>query len=90
MTFENGGIPAQVTGLGSLFAMHLTSRPVRSYRDTMGANADLRHRVFLGLFKEGVLLDPRGVGCLSMAIGETEVERFDGALRTVLGALASP
>lgn len=88
--FEDAGIPAQVTGLGSLFAMHLTSRPVRSYRDTMGANADLRHRVFLGLFKEGVLLDPRGVGCLSMAIGETEIERFDGALRTVLGALASP
>ncbi|MDQ4062650.1 MAG: aspartate aminotransferase family protein [Actinomycetota bacterium] len=87
--FEDAGIPAQVTGLGSLFAMHLTSRPVRSYRDTMGADADLRHRVFLSLFKEGVLLDPRGVGCLSMAIGEAEIERFVGALRAVLGKLAS-
>ena len=86
--FEEAGIPAQVTGLGSLFAIHLIPRPVRSYRDTMGADADLRHRVFLRLFKEGILIDPRGVGCLSTEIGETEIEHFVGALRAVLGTLA--
>ena len=85
--FEEFGLPAQVTGLGSLFAIHLTPQPVRSYRDTMGADAELRHRVFLGLFKEGVLIDPRGVGCLSTAIGEAEIERFVDALRTVLRTL---
>jgi glutamate-1-semialdehyde 2,1-aminomutase len=85
--FEEFGLPAQVTGLGSLFAIHLTPRPVRSYRDTMGADAELRHRVFLGLFKEGVLIDLRGVGCLSTAIGEAEIERFAAALRTVLRTL---
>lgn len=88
--FKDAGIPAQVTGLGSLFAIHLTPQPVGSYRDTMGSDADLRHRVFLGLFKEGVLVDPRGVGCLSTTIGEAEIERFIGALRTVLGTLAGP
>ena len=88
MAFEDAGLPAQVTGLGSLFALHLTSQPVKSYRDTMGADADLRHRIFLGLFKEGVLIDPRGVGCASVAIGEAEIDYFVDALRTVLRTLA--
>jgi len=86
--FDDVGLPAQITGLGSLFAIHLTSEPVKSYRDTMHADTDLRHRIFLGLFKEGVLIDPRGVGCLSTAIGETEIEQFVGALRSVLGTVA--
>ncbi len=86
--FDDIGLPAQVTGLGSLFAIHLTSEPVKSYRDTMHADTDLRHRIFLGLFKEGVLIDPRGVGCLSTAIGEAEIEQFVGALQSVLGTVA--
>jgi glutamate-1-semialdehyde 2,1-aminomutase len=86
-TFEEFGLPAQVTGLGSLFAVHLTSQPVKSYRDTIGADADLRHRMFLSLFKEGVLIDPRGVGSVSMAIGEAEIDQFVDALRTVLRTL---
>ena len=88
MAFEDAGLPAQVTGLGSLFALHLTSHPVKGYRDTIGADADLRHRIFLGLFKEGVLIDPRGVGCVSVAIGEAEIDYFVDALRTVLRTLA--
>jgi glutamate-1-semialdehyde 2,1-aminomutase len=86
--FGEAGIPVQVTGLGSLFAMHLTGRPVRSYRDTLNADADLRHQIFLGLFNEGVLIDPRGVGNLSTAIGDDELRQFGGALRSVLDRLA--
>jgi glutamate-1-semialdehyde 2,1-aminomutase len=86
--FEDASLTAQVTGLGSLFAIHLTSEPVKSYRDTMRADVDLRHRIFLSLFEEGVLIDPRGVGCISAAIGEAEIERFVGALRAVLSKLA--
>jgi glutamate-1-semialdehyde 2,1-aminomutase len=85
--FADAGLPAQVTGLGSLFAIHLTSQPVKSYRDTMHAEAELRHRIFLGLFEEGVLIDPRGVGCVSTAIGDAEIDLFIGALRTVLRTL---
>src|SRR5215212_5224615 len=85
--FADAGLPAQVTGLGSLFAIHLTSQPVKSYRDTMHAEAELRHRIFLGLFEEGVLIDPRGVGCVSTAIGDAEIGLFVGALRHVLQTL---
>jgi glutamate-1-semialdehyde 2,1-aminomutase len=89
MAFEDAGLPAQVTGLGSLFAVHLSSQPVKSYRDTMGADADLRHRIFLSLFKEGVLIDPRGVGSVSVAIEEAEIDQFIDALRTVLRTLGA-
>jgi len=90
VAFEDFGLPVQVTGLGSLFAIHLTLQPVKSYRDTIGANSDLRCRIFLGLFEEGVLIDPRGVGCISTATGEAEVDQFVGALRTVLRRLSGP
>lgn len=85
--FSEVGLPAQITGLGSLFALHLTDRPVRSYRDTLDSNTDLRHQIFLGLFNEGVLIDPRGVGNLSTVIGQEEIDRFGAALRAVLGRL---
>jgi glutamate-1-semialdehyde 2,1-aminomutase len=85
--FADAGIAAQITGLGSLFAIHLTGRPVRSYRDTQGSDTDLRHQIFLGLFNEGVQIDPRGVGNVSTAIGEDEVRRVAGAVRSVLSRL---
>jgi glutamate-1-semialdehyde 2,1-aminomutase len=85
--FAEAGIAAQITGLGSLFAIHLTGRPVRSYRDTQGSNTDLRHQIFLGLFNEGVQIDPRGVGNVSSAIEEDEVELLGAAVRSVLSRL---
>ncbi len=83
-TFAEAGIPATITGLGSLFGIHLTAGPVRTIREAAGGDAAMRHRIFLGLYNEGVLLDPRGVGTLSTAIGETEIARLLDALRAVL------
>jgi glutamate-1-semialdehyde 2,1-aminomutase len=85
--FAEAGIPAQITGLGSLFAIHLTDHPVRSYRDTLGSNTELRHQIFLGLFTEGVQIDPRGVGNVSTAIGPNEISRFSSTVRLVLRRL---
>jgi glutamate-1-semialdehyde 2,1-aminomutase len=83
--FAEAGIAAEITGLGSLFGIHLTRHPVRDYRDTLETDAGLRHRIFLGLHNEGVLIDPRGVGTISTALGRGELDRFIEALRAVLG-----
>jgi glutamate-1-semialdehyde 2,1-aminomutase len=88
--FAEAGVPVSITGLGSLFGIHLTEGPVRTIRDAARADAALRHQVFLGLYVEGILLDPRGVGALSTAIGEPEIEEFLAALRTVLSRLRQP
>jgi glutamate-1-semialdehyde 2,1-aminomutase len=82
--FTEAGVPAQITGVGSLFAIHLIDHPVRSYRDTLGSNTELRHEIFLGLYNEGVQIDPRGVGNVSTAIGPEEIARFSLAMRSVL------
>lgn len=86
--FAEAGVPATITGLGSLFGIHLTEGPVRTIRDAARADAALRHRIFLGLYDEGVLIDPRGVGTLSTAVGEAEIAEFLAALRAVLARVA--
>jgi glutamate-1-semialdehyde 2,1-aminomutase len=88
--FDEAGVPAAITGLGSLFGIHLTDRPVRTVRDAAAGDSELRHRIFLGLYSEGILLDPRGVGTLSTAIGEPEIDQFLEALQTVLSRLGEP
>ena len=88
--FREAGVPAAITGLGSLFGIHLTDRAVRTIRDAASGDAGLRHRIFLGLYNEGVLLDPRGVGTISTAIGKQEIQRFIEALRTVLARMEKP
>jgi glutamate-1-semialdehyde 2,1-aminomutase len=85
--FAGAGIAAQITGLGSLFAIHLTGRPVRSYRDTLGSDTDLRHQIFLGLFNDGIQIDPRGVGNVSTAIGQDDMAQFSASIRSVLARL---
>ncbi|HWC11814.1 MAG TPA: aminotransferase class III-fold pyridoxal phosphate-dependent enzyme [Acidimicrobiales bacterium] len=82
------GLLAFVTGLGSLFAVHFTAGPVRTYRDAARGDSGLRRRLFLGLFVEGVLIDPRGVGCLSLPVGDPEVERLIAATEVVAARLA--
>jgi glutamate-1-semialdehyde 2,1-aminomutase len=69
--FEQTETRVRITGLGSLFAIHPT------------AQSELRHRIFLGLFNQGVLVDPRGVGTLSTVMGEREITRFIEALRAM-------
>ena len=81
-------IPGQITGLGSLFGIHFTDQPVNNYRDAQTGNAELRHNLFLGMLSEGVIIDPRGAGCLSTAIGEPELKTFINTLERVLSQLA--
>jgi glutamate-1-semialdehyde 2,1-aminomutase len=78
-------VPGQVTGMGSLFGIHLTDRPVRCYRDAAAVDPELRRRVFLGLLNEGVLLASQLVGCVTAPMGPAEVDVLVGALRRVLG-----
>jgi glutamate-1-semialdehyde 2,1-aminomutase len=87
--FADTDVSAQITGLGSLFALHLTPQRVQSYRDTLDSDVDLRHRIFLGLYNEGFLIDPRGVGTLSTALGAAELRNFGLAIRSVLSRLQS-
>lgn len=77
-------VPVQVTGLGSLFAIHFTGHEVHNYRDVAAEDSKLREQVFLGLMNEGILTGSNLIGGLSTVIGEQEVDTFLEAFKRVL------
>ena len=76
--------PIQVSGIGSLFGIHLTNNPINCYRDTTWGDNDLRHQIFLGLLNEGYVLSSRLLGCISTTMTPEDVESLLEGLRTVL------
>ena len=77
-------IPVQVTGLASLFGVHFTGDPVRTYRDVAASDQALQQQVFWGLMNEGIFAARRLIGCVSMPMEETEIDTYVEALRKVL------
>ena len=77
------GVPAQVTGIASLFGIHFTPRPIRNYRDVVTGDAEMTRAVFTGLLNEGVLLQTSCAGSLGIMTTETEIDALAGAVRRV-------
>lgn len=80
------GFPAQVTGLASVAALVMTSRPLNTYRD-LRLDDTQRNRLVAfhrGMLEAGILMDSRGTIVLSTAMTPVEVERFaEAALITM-------
>ncbi|MBO0731735.1 MAG: aminotransferase class III-fold pyridoxal phosphate-dependent enzyme, partial [Acidimicrobiaceae bacterium] len=88
-TFDRHDMAAQVTGVASLFKVHLVSHPVVDYRSGFGDERTLR-AFFFGMLNEGILLAGRGMGAISTPMGEAEIETFlTAADRVVAGISAS-
>lgn len=87
--FAGHGIPIQVNNAGSLFAFHFSREPVRDYRGVAASRRERARDLFLGLLNEGVMLAPRGMGCVSTAHGEAELDAFATALDRVAAANAA-
>jgi glutamate-1-semialdehyde 2,1-aminomutase len=79
------GVEGCVTGDGSLLRFTMTSKPPRTYRDTVEPAAGERMgRLFMHLLDAGVLVNTNGLACLSTPMGEAELQEivraFDQAL----------
>lgn len=76
------GIPAQVTGMGSLFRVHPHQRTVRDYRTAYPTDAEkaLMARLHPWLVAQGFLLTPNLSGALSTPMTRAEVEAVAEAL----------
>jgi glutamate-1-semialdehyde 2,1-aminomutase len=76
--FERAGVPGAVTGMGSLFRLHPAPRAFVDYRSAVASKEELAgfDRLYRQLIDHGILLAPTGLGCLSTAVGEAEVEYF--------------
>jgi glutamate-1-semialdehyde 2,1-aminomutase len=82
--FASHGVPVQVNGAGSMFALHFTDTPVVDYRTMAAADKRRTRDLFLGLINHGVLMAPRGMGALSTPMGEEDIQEFIDAVDTVV------
>jgi glutamate-1-semialdehyde 2,1-aminomutase len=81
---KRGKHPGQVTGVGSLFWLHWTPRRLSDFRSQRPDDPGKPLRVFMGLLNEGIVLTQRGLGAISLATTDADVDRFVEALGAVL------
>ena len=83
------GVLAQVTGIGSLFRLHLHDRPIRTYRDAYPTKEEsARQATLFGfLLAHGILTTPNISGALSTPMTDAEVEEFGTVLEAGLRAV---
>ena len=70
----------QFTGLGSMLAVHMTDRPIRSQEDAERSNAALRDLFYFDLIACGVWFAKRGMFALSIALEEADGEKLVDAV----------
>ena len=78
------GVPAQVTGICSLFALHFTDRPIRNWRDVVTGDGEMTRAVYTGLLNEGILLQTKCAGSLGVMSTAKEVATLVDAVRAVV------
>ena len=82
--FRKRGLPATMTGYGSMIGVHLVDGEVKNYRDGARANATFKRALHLALLLEGVFAAPRLMCCISTPMTSEVVDdivaRFGRAL----------
>ncbi|MFN8581975.1 MAG: aspartate aminotransferase family protein [Gemmatimonadaceae bacterium] len=81
---EDGGVPATVTGVGSLAHLHFCPGPVRNYRDSQRSDRLWTRCLHLGLLNRGFACATRGMFALSTASTHAEVDALCEAVRDVV------
>jgi glutamate-1-semialdehyde 2,1-aminomutase len=76
----------QVTGIGSLMALHPTRAEIRRPEDLDNVDARLRELLFLDLLEQGYYIAPRGYLALSLVVTDEQLAGFVEALSRVLAA----
>lgn len=87
-------IPVQIPGVGHVFQVFFTDRPIHNHADTLAADAPLAFRFGLELLKRGLFHTPGAKFYVSTAHGDAEIEQtlvaVEGALRAVRGERSLP
>ena len=83
--------PAQVTGKGSLFWIHLTGREMNDYRTFVSSHHDWSGSDYFAhhMLDRGIVCINRDFGCLSTPMGERELGIYVEALEESLDAIRS-
>jgi glutamate-1-semialdehyde 2,1-aminomutase len=79
--------PTYVSGIGSMFKIHFSEAPVRCYRDTLQTSSLMHAALFLFGLNRGIFLSEGGRCCLSVPIGDVELEKYLAVVEEYLAAL---
>jgi glutamate-1-semialdehyde 2,1-aminomutase len=76
------GLPAQVTGMGSLFRLHLMTTPIVDYRSSYPSQQQKQAlaRIHLGLLARSFLLTPNCSGALSTPMTDGDIRDLAAAI----------
>ena len=85
--FAEFEIPAQVTGVASLFGVHFTTNEITDYRSSLNQDSQLTKGMFTGMLNEGVLMMGSMSGALNTLTTETDVDTMVGTARNVIQRL---
>ena len=83
---KDSKVPHQVAGIGSLFQLFLSPRPVTNYPDALGSDTALFDKMFLRLLDKGIYLAPSQfeTNFLSTAHSDEDVRRIVDAMAEAL------
>ena len=70
----------QLTGLGSMIAVHMTDRLIRSAEDAEHGNAALRDLFYFDLVAVGIWFAKRGMFALSIALDDADHDKLVDAV----------
>ncbi len=79
-----------LTSVGSLLAVHASAEPISDYRASARGDRDIIGLLHLALLNEGVMIAPRGMICLSLAMGDADIDLLVDAFGTAMRAVVGP
>jgi glutamate-1-semialdehyde 2,1-aminomutase len=82
--FQQYGILAQATGIGSMFGVIFTDQPIRNRRDILESDMQRLGDFSLGMITEGILMPIRHIGFISAAHTKEDIEQVLTAAENVL------
>jgi glutamate-1-semialdehyde 2,1-aminomutase len=78
------GIPVRTIGVGPIFGVYFTDRPVRSLRDALGTDLAASRAFDMGLLASGVFTSGGHTGLTNLAQTDDDLEQILDAARYVL------
>ncbi len=82
--FDGAGVPARVTGVGSLLTVHFSDAEIVNYRDAATADRDLTAVFHLAWLNEDLFCATRGMMALSLPMTAKEIDEALRATKAVL------
>ena len=82
--FDELDVPAEVTGVASLFGVHFTSEEITDHRSVLRGDREMNQALFTGLLNEGVLIQAKAGGSLATLTTEADVDTLVDATRRVI------